>query len=1388
MNDETKKEFKSFEDFTNLYALSKTLRFELRVPEDFCGTQVMLDQECVFEKDRIRREKYEEARPWINRLHREFIRDAFLNCDDHGFSAHEKFAFGYEDLSSYHKAIEDWKNDKKSKDTKKKLMQVEIGLRQKIVHQFDVCAKSWVARYPDLKSKKIDVGVLFKAGVFRVMAQKYKDEEGVVIDIEGKKTNIFDGWKGWAGYFKKFFQTRENFYSAGDESTAVAYRIVNQNLKRFCDNLASFEKIKDKLDIKKIESDLGVSCDDVFSLQYYNVCFLQEGIDAYNRVLGGYVGENDEKVHGINQAINEYRQRNKGDKIKFLAMLDKQIHSEKDKFIDEIEDDVQLLENLKKFVKVADYKLQAFRLLIEHFTEHLSDYGNELNKIYMSSEAFERNAGRWFADYASFERALITIGKTKGWKDAYSILGQKAPTEKDGGIKYPDFLVLGHIAQALELVGVSVFKEKYSEQIQNFLSLTSINAFVEVLRYEVAYQFAHFEADKNQTGYDVFKQQVDQIIASKPESINTDVKIAIKRYADTALVIYQIAKYFAVEKKRGWLENYELSDLFYSETNRGYLTMFYEATDSHADAYTEIVKGYNALRNYLTRKPYSTDKWLLNFDIQTLADGWDKNKEKANGAIILRKEEQYYLGIMHRDHMDLFTEKYAPMYSGVGFEKMEYKYFPEASKMIPKCSTQLQNVHQHFEGSDADFVLFKKGDFTKEVILSRRVYDLNNVLFRKDNVAVSFAPKNDEQKKEGVKQFQKEYLELSKNEFLYRAALKDWIEFCVLFLKAYNSTSIFDFTNLKKAREYNSLDEFYRDINALTYSHVFVSLSEDYVRERNNSCELFLFEIHNKDWNLKDGKKKTGTKNLHTMYWEQLFSDENQKEKFLFKLNGEAELFFRPKTDESKLGTKFISGEKRVNHWRYAHDKIFFHCPITLNRVSEDKTEYEMNANVRALIAKKQVNIIGIDRGEKNLAYYYVIDQDGNRKAQGSLNSLGETNGKTVAYAEILEKRAKDREEARREWQDIEQIKDTKRGFVSQMVRKITDLAIEHNAIIVLEDLNMRFKQVRGGIEKSIYQRFEKQLIDKLSFVVDKNEIEPIKAGHPLRALQLAYPISAFKDMGKQTGIVFYTAASYTSRTCPICGYHRNVRFQFEDKKQAVGLLKSLDGFSFNEEEDTFNISYSLDKMLTKEQLGGSKAKNKLYEDKKRKDTFVLTTKDAIRYKWIPKESPRLRALSDSMGVEICEEEGTDEQATRRGVTKKFDLTAYIKAALSKANITFTTGDFKSAICHEDRNVEFFQKIFFALFLLTETRQTISGKDVDYIHCPECGFDSRKGFQGKEFNGDANGAYNIARKGLMVTKKIRQYAKDADVEKMGWGELAVGLEEWDKFTQRDNAK
>lgn len=1323
------KEKKLFDEFTNLYEVQKTLRFELK---PVGNTQKILDEADVFGKDKIIKEKYQKTKPFIDRLHREFV-DASLG------------GVFLTNLKKYFKALEDLKNNKKDKETQKLLKKEEERLRKEIVNFFDKTAENWVKeKYFDLGLKKKDIGILFEEGVFGILKKRYggedssflMDENGVFLKTErDEKISIFDEWKGFVGYFTKFQETRKNFYKDDGTDTAIATRIINQNLKRFCDNLEDFKKIKSKIvDFSEIEKNFSKLISEIFSLNFYNQCLLQSGIDSYNEILGGKTLDNGKKLRGVNEIVNEYRQKNKSEKIPFLKLLDKQILSEKEKFVISIENDEKLFETLKIFYKTVEEKTKIIKNLFSDFVSNNENY--DLNKIYISKVMFNTivYTGKWVVEARKFEKLL------------YNAMRSDKPTglnydKKEDIYKFPDFIALSYLKTGLENVADERFwKEKYykDENIKEGNGFLDKNEnawkqFLQIFDFEFNLLFeseiTNSKGEKIKIGYNIFKKDFDNLISQKDFSVKPESKIIIKNFADNVLWIYQMAKYFAVEKKRTWVENYEL-DNFYTNPENGYLG-FYK------NAYEEIVRVYNDLRNYLTKKPFSEEKWKLNFENPTLAAGWDKNKESDNSVVILRKDRKYYLGLMKKGNSKIFDDrnkdKFSENIENGKYEKMVYKFFPDQAKMFPKVCFSEKRIN-FFNPSEEILSIYEKLEFKKGDTFS----------------------------------------------LLKMQKLIDFYKNCLV---KYDGWKCYDFKNIKPTKEYReNIGEFFTDVAIDGYKIFFQDISESYIDQKNQSGELYLFKIYNQDF----AKGKTGNKNLHTLYFENLFSDENISKNFLVKLNGQAELFFRPKSIEKKSEKRNFPREI-ISKKRYSDDKIFFHCPITLNR--KTGSIFRFNDYVNNFLAdKKDINIIGIDRGEKHLAYYSVIDQSGKIIKSGSLNTV-----KGIEYASKLEKKAEGRELARKDWQEVEGIKDMKKGYISQVVRELADLAIEYNAIIVLEDLNMRFKQIRGGIEKSIYQQLEKALIEKLTFLVNKGEKNPEQAGNILKAYQLTAPITAFKDMGKQTGIIFYTQASYTSKTCPQCGFRKNNnKFYFENNiEKAKDVLKKMKSFEYSDKNKCFNLSYCLSDFANKEEVEGNKNKkrdNVLFFNIERKDLFNLSTKHAVRYRWHDKNTERAKNIFYGESIDDVSEEIKN---TKRGVVKKYDITKCLVGLFESEETKKNDLDYKQKLLEklvsEKFSSDFYRRLFGYLNLMFEIRNSISGTDVDYISCPECGFDSNRQdnkLKGIE-NGDANGAYNIARKGIMILEKIKQFKKNnGNLEKINWGDLFIDLEEWDKFTQK----
>jgi hypothetical protein len=758
-----------------------------------------------------------------------------------------------------------------------------------------------------------------------------------------------------------------------------------------------------------------------------------------------------------------------------------------------------------------------------------------------------------------------------------------------------------------------------------------------------------------------------------------------------------------LRKKRIWEgDKYELDANFYSHIYYGFKDKFYD------EAYEEIVQVYNKIRNYLTKKPYSEEKWKLNFENPTLANGWDKNKERDNSAIILMKDNNYYLAIMKKGKSDIFLDKNITKSSDNHiYEKLVYKLFPDPAKMMPKVCFSKKGL-EFFNPSQEVYSIYKNNEFKK-------------------------------------------------GETFCIESMQKLIRFYINALASYPGWKCYTFPEVKNPEEYTeNIGEFFSDVAHNGYKISFEKIPVEYIHSRNESGDLFLFQIYNQDFS----KGSKGTKNLHTMYFEELFSENNIDNNFPFKLNGEAEIFYRPKTpnlEKKNIVTqendiKLNKGEKAFEKNRYTENKIFFHVPITLNRTS--KSIFRFNDEINNFLANNpDINIIGVDRGEKHLIYYSVINQKGevlrdedNNPISGSLNIVNEIN-----YHKKLQERAKGRELARQNWQQVEGIKDLKKGYISQVVRKLADLTIKHNAIIVMEDLNMRFKQIRGGIEKSAYQQLEKALIEKLNYLVNKSEKDPDNTGHLLKAFQLTAPFETFKDMGKQTGIIFYTQASYTSKIDPQTGWRPNLYLKYTSAEKAKSDILRFDEIKFK--NDRFEFTYDLKK------FGNSK-------EYPRKTKWTVCS-CVQRFRWNKNLNYNKGDYDEYANV-------TDPFIE---LFKKFyiDIHSDIKVQIKNLQIK--------------GNEELFNKFIFYFGLICQIRNTQKdkeGNENDFILSPvEPFFDSRKSDKfGKSLpqNGDDNGAYNIARKGILILKKISDYKNENNsVKNLKWENLYISHVEWDNF-------
>jgi len=711
----------------------------------------------------------------------------------------------------------------------------------------------------------------------------------------------------------------------------------------------------------------------------------------------------------------------------------------------------------------------------------------------------------------------------------------------------------------------------------------------------------------------------------------------------------------------------------------------------------KVIALYNRARNFVTKKPYREEKIKLNFDNYNLLGGWDENKIVDSSGVILRKDGLYYVGIVDKKHNKLF--KGVPTcQSGECYEKMVYKLIPGAAKMIAKCAFPSKSIPRKYLDGISD-------DNYEEI---KEIYE--DYTYKKER-----DPKH-------------QYGEQD---------LKKITDFLKIFLPRYYSY----ITEWNFKNKYESYREFIEDVERVGYNVSFTPVASSFIDDAVREGKLYLFQIYSKDFS----SYSKGMPNLHTLYFKSLFCAENLKSR-THKLSGGAEIFWRPKslpykvthkagepTQSKRLETKGKMNTPKydlVKDKRFTEDKFFFHVPIELNRGCNNE---RISPVVNDIVQKqgKKVNVIGIDRGERHLLYLVLIDGSGKIIMQKSLNEIvsvyNDREFKTD-YNALLADREGEQKKARQDWTEIGNIKDLKHGYMSQVIPYIVNMAIENNAVIAIENLNMGFKNSRIKVGKSVYQNFEKALIDKLNYVVSKDRDEKCAIG----GLQLANKFESFEKLKGQSGILFYVDPKYTSKIDPTTGYIPTVNLSFVNIDLARKLIAGFKDFRFND----------------------------------KKDYFEITTKDYT----ICTHGIRVANVKD----------GKDFKS------EKINVTQELKDLFVKNNIDIN-GNLKQQL-QTVQGADFYKTLLWLLKIAFGVRNSYTGTTEDYILSPVMNkhgkfFDTREYAKMKDptmpTNADANGAYNIAMKGLMGLRQIQEYG-DRKFDK------GKELEKWLEFVRKCN--
>lgn len=1278
-----------FVNFVGLYPVSKTLRFELK-PElldgqtidDFWSVYLNGSEEDDLHKlymhDDERNKQYPVVKAILDQFHKMFIASALEH-----FEEGEKGVTWLSLASAY-------RLDKRSKDFQKLQEEMRKKLRKSFEkHEWWSYMKSYSKLIGELMMRIVANNDKFVEAVQESNPELASNQE-IRLDRDGM-VKALKTFERFSVYFGNYATNRENMYSEKGQTTSIANRIVNENLPKFLDNIVVYERLKELCpdELKAIEESLsstldGLKLDDIFVPGFFNNCLSQVGIEKYNRLLGGNPNEG---VLGINSVGNQYLQHHPETKVKLrslqMTQLFKQILSDRVRLSflpEQFNSDEELMQSVSDFLEGLE-SCEVFARIQRTF-EILKDESTDLTRIYVQGSNLTKLStllyGKW--DVLG-ERLRSTIEKGNS---------KKARRELDKEIEAWLENKCFSIAQ------IQAVESELIEQSSHSLSINELFSSLSPWKYDAeTHQWSRKSLlnicdDARIVNFNELMRKYKEGYSIRTDAAKEELKFVLDQYIE----LFHIVELLRLGNKSVYLEK----DDFYVPYERLF-TSDDEVMLSH------IVPLYMKVQSYLTRQLKDEGKILLKFDSPTLADGWDANKEDANNATILLKDGKYYLMIMNPNKKPNLSDG---LCDDGEYHKIVYHQIADASKDIQNLMVEKGVTVRKTGRRDSDNVN-RRLEAEKERLLPEEINEIR---------------------------IKRSYLRSS--EKFNKKDSQTYLAYYMQRIVEYKRGEI-DF-HFKKPEEYECYQDFVEDVSRQKYSLSLVPYSGAIIDLWRREKKIFLFLISNKDFS----EKSRGIANLHTLYWNEVFSEQNLSDS-IFKLNGEAELFFRKKSDadsfihrkgsilvnktfsdgkpiEDKLYKRLLkyyngthvelSEEDRkilpmvitkeakydiVKDKRYHEHKFFLHVPITINFKASPKSAKQFNEWTLQTLRenRKELSIIGIDRGERNLVYVSVINQRGeNLIPPRHFNLIG-----NYDYLAKLKQTERNRNDARKNWNAMARIKDLKSGYLSQVVHEIAKLAVQYRAIVVLEDLNFGFKRGRFNVERQVYQNFEKMLIQKLNYLAFKTEVPSLNCGNIRSGLQLTAPFTSFKEMGKQCGWLFYVPAGYTSKIDPATGFVN----LFNMNKPAESLRKFFGAFteiSYKDGLFYFTFDYS----------------NEAFN----------TVKTDYTNNW---------TLS-SHGARII-----GKEKVLKDLTKEF-----INFFEKKAQIPLDRVSVQAITSLDDTNL---QQLWGLFKLLLKMRN--SNDQFDFIISPVAG---EKPFLTGENNpmqildADANGAYNIALKGL----------------------------------------
>lgn len=1350
------KQFRKYTDFTQMFRRDVTLRMRLE-PVTIENGMVKFLEKSAFEIDNFDGKTrlstndeeffldYKKLKPIIDKYHQRHIQkclDDFTNVvnEENGFNSQLKTL---EDLrkpvANESEKNKDERLEKFNSLTSSLCALISSYIKEDAAHFYE---KDF--HFNELSSKKF-----FEKELKKFAEQEKdlftKDEVELINSLTDKKATRM------AQYCQTLFKNRENVY--GVKKNSVAYRCIHENLfrfwgishqvKKFC-NIIGSENLSSSLsqEIESISSDL-TSIEKVFSSDMYHAYLSQDGIDKLNNLISAINSKIPEHNNSLGSLTVKER---KAKKLYKLNTLHKQILSDKEFVLDTISNGFELEEKVSDTIE----RLRELGLVGNKAQNCIKDLLASLSKfdtaqIYLDSNKLFTVSLILFNDGMKLRNMIEWRKDNRPKRKVVSI--QEINTYITDDLERADVNVCDYFADLRA-------KEAETESILGLFDLISAR-------------------------YDKYEELSGAFVGAR--------KTAFKKLLDAVVLL-----------------NRSLKCLSRSEDVIDYDGVFYELYDEYCNKLKEIDHNYNLIRNYVLQAKEKEAQFPLYFgeDAKEFLNGFtvaDDGHGTRHRGYLFRKEVarlnnevfyEYYLGIAN--YHQFFPRRKNSSWKVGDSDLQHLIYYQTTQDTFKKQFTSANGGSESISVSD-----LKLRDFTIEL--------LNKTVGRE---SISFLYKKGKEELNSFSSTLKGVMEQVRINLpeTYSSILKDAEFKCKdnlfaeqLIKAAHSVDRIKDFVDYKRMKKHSwEIEEDLKNMvdTCSSKSYEYVSMKDLQGAITGISVQgvtrcMHLFRISNKDLNYfnpnttlvgkiqRDGaiRLSHGKENLHTMFFRSMMNEEE----CVFDI-GTGKILFRRASIEKKethkpgmLKNKNELNSKANSEFKYSlykdkrftRDQMTFHLSMVQNyKVASNGSKEQLNAAVREYICntKEKFNIIGIDRGERNLLYVTLMKQDGTIIRQKSLNIIvDEQHNIRTDYHQLLKEKEDNIKKQKEDWDEIDKISYLKEGYLSQAVHDIAKMAVENKAIIVMEKLSEGFKSTRQKYLSNVYQLFEKMLVRKLSFYTDKT-IDRNAPGGILNALQLVATDSV--ELNKpnndvvQNGIIFYVPAWMTSKIDPVTGFANLFNLSISKLSDAREIVSKFSKIGYDYKKNEFAFSFDYQKFgITVDSVN---------------NWTIGTHGSRIVFARNDKGYPMRKTISD------LTEEFID-------LFEKYDIAISSDMKDSIQNYALSNHPTVKVQDIENGNLGFFEDFFrlmrYMLQLRNSDPEASDEKEKDYIISPVI-MPKGKYYLSSDYlnvddpiekekaklpvDSDANGAYNIARKGILVIEQINKQKKKIKIDEKDW--------------------